>query len=438
MVGQLAFPRVHLVRRTVAAKTQAVHSAALALIDSDGIDAVTMTEVAELAEVSRAWINTVFSSRSHLIAEVICTHTAASLSTAIDSLTDAIASAVGPAEAGELFERVASEMNQTIVIEQHWHYLEMVAWTFTESDAIEPVQWSLRRVHAALERCVFVADDRGWLRPGLGPVTVTMLLLAASVASRVEGIGADRSIERTPEGSLLRWAISAMFDVDVDVDAQVGAQRRGSHGFGSPFETRHDAVAQRILRSATSELESTGVDGFNLRTVSNDASVSWSAMYRRFPDRRALLEGAGQELLGRLQVTSVEQLRSSLAELRNEESGPAAEVDEEDPVALLAASITALSREQSQGFFIALAATRSTSAAQVLMEQQSERVRAHVDALRSAFGANPGAGVERLAGVCRIIAFAAALFDALPEVDIEPDVLIESYRSLIGRALIGE
>ena len=405
--------------RTIAEKILAVRAATLELIDGGGIEAVTMTEVAEIAGVSRAWVNTVFADRAHLIAEAICTRTADELCASIDGLTDFVRTAPSAALVGDHLAALAIEMNRPEVVERHWQFLEMVAWTYNDAAVLEPVMWSLRRVHASLESCVSAVDDRGWLRSGIGPVTATMVILAASVAARVEAIGQEPADQS--HGGLLSWVISACLDREPDRPSVSDPVRIESSGL--EIATSHDDVGVRIVASASIELEANGPDGFNLRPVSSRAEVSWSALYRRFPDRRALLEDAGQEMLGRVQIDSVEQTRAAVG-------------GSEDPVTTLVASIAAFTREHDRAFFIALAAARQSPAAGARMAQQAVRFDMHADALRAALGAGSGARIEGLAGVCRVIAFATVLVDALPEVDIAPADLHAVYRLLVERALL--
>lgn len=409
----------------MAAKIDAVRVAASDLIDRRGVDGFTMGQVAEIAGVSRPWLNSVFDGRTHLVAEVVCERAAASMCSVIDGFIGELDSTSSAEEICRGFDEMLAALNTPDVVARHWQFIEMVAWSVTDPGAVEPVRTALRDVHASVERFLIAIDDAGRLRPEVGPISGGVLVLAASVAARFESL--DPGIGGGSLGGLglLRWTFATLLTGASHTQAAAARQPDGRGcrpAVPSPEVDRRDPVRNRIRAAASRELGSSGSVGFNLRKVTSDAEVSWSGLYGRYADRRGVLSDAGQELLGRLQETSVVQTGAAVG-------------GSSDSIGVLADALAEFSRSSGRQFLIALAAARHGDATSDLMAEQAARFDAHADALREALGLGTDVAVEGIAGICRVIACTTGLVDALPQVDVAPSDLDAIYRLLLTEAL---
>ncbi|QRP47854.1 TetR/AcrR family transcriptional regulator [Amycolatopsis sp. FDAARGOS 1241] len=87
-------------------------------------------------------------------------------------------------------------------------------------------------------------------------------------------------------------------------------------GFRPPQQARSRASLQKVLAAAEHVLAAGGFDEFTVAAVAERAGVSVGAIYRRFSGKDQLLYAVKDQLLGQLETSVGEALRSSAPGLR--------------------------------------------------------------------------------------------------------------------------
>lgn len=94
------------------------------------------------------------------------------------------------------------------------------------------------------------------------------------------------------------------------------SQRSVEPGFRPPQQARSRESLQKVLAAAEQVLADGGIEEFTVGAVADRAGLSVGAIYRRFAGKDQLLYAVKDDLLGRLETTVVEALRSPAPGLR--------------------------------------------------------------------------------------------------------------------------
>lgn len=94
------------------------------------------------------------------------------------------------------------------------------------------------------------------------------------------------------------------------------SQRSVEQGFRPPQQARSRESLQKVLAAAEHVLAEGGIEEFTVGAVADRAGLSVGAIYRRFSGKDQLLYAVKDELLGRLETTVDDALRSPAPGLR--------------------------------------------------------------------------------------------------------------------------
>ncbi|KZB86990.1 TetR/AcrR family transcriptional regulator [Amycolatopsis regifaucium] len=89
------------------------------------------------------------------------------------------------------------------------------------------------------------------------------------------------------------------------------SQQSAEQGFRPPQQARSRASLQKVLAAAEHVLAEGGIEEFTIAAVAEQAGMSVGAIYRRFAGKEQLLYAVKDQLLGQLEATVSEALRSS-------------------------------------------------------------------------------------------------------------------------------
>ncbi|MBW4717245.1 TetR/AcrR family transcriptional regulator [Saccharothrix obliqua] len=92
--------------------------------------------------------------------------------------------------------------------------------------------------------------------------------------------------------------------------------RERSVGFRPPQQTRSQESLERVLAAAEHVLASRGLEEFTIAAVAERAGRSVGAIYRRFSGKEQLLRAVKDQVLGLLETSVAEALRSPAPGLR--------------------------------------------------------------------------------------------------------------------------
>lgn len=297
-------------RRSQAEKHKDLISATLACVDEHGTHAVRLRDVAERAGVSKAWILTIYPSRSALIGSAVGDRFSRRVTHTIGLLT-ALATELDSAEA--FITRIENARRQSgypLDREEVWQFFEVLVWSLEDVAVDIELAAAKKRVVGAYERLTTALDDRGWLHGDTGPVSVAILLMASSLARM--RLGSQEVTGDAIEESLLLVTLRALLvqqdDEDHRPDDLPGMDHLLEYDHPTAGGSDGDVVRERILDAATRELAERGALKFRIRAVVDAAQASTSVVYKHFGNRDALVEQAAD----RLKQMNTQSVRESL------------------------------------------------------------------------------------------------------------------------------
>ncbi|MEV6908671.1 TetR/AcrR family transcriptional regulator [Amycolatopsis sp. NPDC051071] len=94
------------------------------------------------------------------------------------------------------------------------------------------------------------------------------------------------------------------------------SQQSAEKGFRPPQQARSRASLRKVLAAAEHVLADGGFEEFTLAAVAGQAGMSVGAIYRRFDGKEQLLYAVKDQLLGQLETSVAEALRTSAPGLR--------------------------------------------------------------------------------------------------------------------------
>jgi len=291
-----------------------VISAALACVDEQGAHEVRLQDVAERAGVSKAWILSVYPSRSALIAGAIGGRFSSRVRTSLDLLTKG----AGDFENAALFlEGVASTRGRgehVLNVEEVWQFLEVLAWSGADGEVAAELSSAKIMIVDAFEGLTTTFDDRGWLHSDVGPVSAAVLLMASLLVRVVAGSSATQVEVR--DDSLLLITLSALLQHTEPRPEPVRGLLERSIVEGCAdwrqVESESDPIRERILTVASQELSERGPLNFRIQTVMERAEVSSSVLYRKFANRNEVMERAAVRLAAWSELTAMTGLSIAL------------------------------------------------------------------------------------------------------------------------------
>lgn len=285
-------------------------AATLECVDSQGCGAVRLLDVAERADVSKAWILSVHPSRAALIACAVGDRFSRRVEHAVDLLTE-IAHRIESPEA--FVTAVGSALQRgdhVLEREEVWQFFEVLVWSLEDDEVDVELAAAKKRLVDAYERLTATLDDRGWLHRDTGPVSAAILLMAASLA-RVRLGSQEVPADGLEESLLLLTLTGLLVDPGHGTTPTVPAavtERLGQEEHRDDHELEADDVRERILDAACHELAERGALEFRIRAVIDAARVSTTVIYKRFASRDLLVEHAA----ARLKTMNAESVRDSL------------------------------------------------------------------------------------------------------------------------------
>ncbi len=267
-------------------------------VDSLGIDGVRLRDVAERAGVSKAWILSIYPSRSALIAFAVGDR----FSRRVEYVIDLLAGVALEVDSADVFMRsvgVARGRGEHVLNrEEVWQFFEVLVWSLEDAEVDGELVAAKKRLVGTYERLTTALDDRGWLHGDIGPVSAAILLMASSLA-RVR-FGSQEVSADGKEESLLLVTSNALLILQSDELHRPSHEAGGEHSQGDDHLARPeidgDLVQERILDAAAQELAEQGALEFRIRAVMDAAKVSTSLIYKHFGNRDALVEHAAVRL----------------------------------------------------------------------------------------------------------------------------------------------
>lgn len=276
-----------------------LNSATLECVEAQGVHAVRLRDVADRSCLSKAWILSVYPTRSALVARAVGDRFAERVEYSINLMTLMVDKF---ATSDEFIDAVGTSRGQgehVLEREEVWQFLEVLAWSNTDARVAGELADAKRRLVESFERLTARLDDRQWFHSDVGPISAAILLMASSLA-RVftnSDIGSKRG---DGEESLLLLTLNALLRRGERESAAPLPSRIRERQVGqSPTEGQNcseEANRERVLVAASEELANRGPLDFRIQAVMDRAQVSTTVIYKMFATRDELVEHAAVRL----------------------------------------------------------------------------------------------------------------------------------------------
>lgn len=274
-------------------------SATLECVDAQGVHAVRLRDVADRSGLSKAWILSVYPTRSALVARVVGDRFAERVENSINLMalvvdrfatSDAFIDAVGTSR---------GQGDHVLEREEVWQFLEVLVWSNTDARVAGELADAKRRLVESFERLTARLDDRQWFHADVGPISAAILLMASSLA---------RVFTKSDIGSRSGEGEESLFLLTLN--ALLCRRKRGST---APVRSRgeerqvgqrptvgqncsEEVHRERVLVAASQELADRGPLDFRIQAVMDRAQVSTTMIYKMFATRDELVEHAAVRL----------------------------------------------------------------------------------------------------------------------------------------------
>lgn len=197
--------------RTRVGSKELLIAAALEVIESRGVNALRLDELAASVGVTKGSLYWHFKDRDDLIRAALEEQLRRmGMASTLDQASAAIDESSGIADYLSRIEAALTDPYDPSQVEQRWRRLELLASTRHDPNVARVVREVTARTHHSWTALMRDAQARGILRPDVDPAAVAVALSAIALGSNVISVLGDEAPARDDWFGLLAFLISAL------------------------------------------------------------------------------------------------------------------------------------------------------------------------------------------------------------------------------------